>query len=84
MPEKEWVNKLIAKARRSDIPVFLKPSMTGPAGWEQIQETPYERIREAMRVKTLKEYQDHMDGAIKKAMVPPPPRGRMCGSDGIY
>ncbi len=84
MPEKEWVDKLIAMAREQDIPVFLKPSMTAPAGWEMIQETPYERIREATRVKTLKEYQDHMDGAIKKAMIPPPPRGRMCGSDGIY
>ncbi len=92
MPEKEWVDKLIAKAWERNIPVFLKPSMTDPAGWEQIQETPYARIREAMRVKTLQEYQDHMDGAIKKAMIPPgvkywtppPPRGRMCGSDGIY
>ena len=84
MPEKEWVDKLIAMARELNIPVFLKPSMTDPVGWEAIQETPYERIREATRVKTLQEYQDHMDGAIKKATIPPPPRGRMCGSDGIY
>lgn len=87
MPEKEWVDKLIAKAHLNRwwaIPVFLKPSMTTSAGWEAIQETPYERIREATRVKTLQEYQDHMDGAIKKATNPPPPRGRMCGSDGIY
>ncbi|KKN63856.1 hypothetical protein LCGC14_0497340 [marine sediment metagenome] len=49
MPEKEWVDKLVAMARELDIPVFLKPSMTGPAGWEQIEETPYERIREAMK-----------------------------------
>ena len=49
MPEKEWVDKLIAKARELDIPVFLKPSMTAFAGWEQIQETPYERIRQVMQ-----------------------------------
>ncbi len=55
MPEKGWVDRLIAKAREQDIPVFLKPSMTGPAGcmkksgWEVIQETPYERIREVMQ-----------------------------------
>lgn len=71
MPEKEWVDRLIAKARELSIPVFLKPSMTAPVGWEQIQEMPYARIREAMRVKTLDEYRDHMDGAVKKAMLPP-------------
>ena len=49
MPEKEWVDKLIAKARELNIPVFLKPSMTVPAEWEQIQETPYERIRQVMQ-----------------------------------
>ena len=55
MPEKEWVDKLVAKARELNVPVFLKPSMTGPAGcmkksgWEVIQETPYERIREVMQ-----------------------------------
>ena len=49
MPEKEWVDKLITKARERDIPVFLKPSMTDPAGWVPIQETPYEWIRMAMK-----------------------------------
>ena len=80
MPEKEWVDKLIAKARELDIPVFLKPSMTDPAGWEAIQETPYARIREVMQPR-----QQTVDGLIQKHMRnPPPPRGRMCGSDGIY
>lgn len=50
MPEKAWVDALIVKAREQDIPVFLKPSMTHPAGWEAIQETPYARIREALRL----------------------------------
>ena len=44
VPEKEWVDALVAKARELDIPVFLKPSMTLPAGWETIQETPYKSI----------------------------------------
>ena len=58
MPEKEWVDKLIAMARELDIPVFLKPSMTAwpemefSAGWEPIEETPYERIREALQPQT--------------------------------
>ena len=47
-PEKEWVDALIAKARRLDIPVFLKPSMTAPAGWESIQETAYDYIKTTM------------------------------------
>ena len=67
MPEKEWVDKLIAMARELNIPVFLKPSMTDPVGWEQIQETPYERIREATREKSLKEYQDYQDKQISEA-----------------
>ena len=50
MPEKEWVDKLIAMARELNIPVFLKPSMTDPVGWKQIQETPYERIRAQTRL----------------------------------
>ncbi len=50
MPEKGWVDRLIAKARELDIPVFLKPSMTDPAGWEAVQETPYARIREAFKL----------------------------------
>lgn len=81
MPEKEWVDKLIAKARELDIPVFLKPSMTATAGWEQIQETPYEGIRRVMGPRP-----QTMDGLIQKHVrnIPPPPRGRMCGSDGIY
>ena len=81
MPEREWVDKLIAKARELDIPVFLKPSMTTSAGWEQIQETPYERIRRVMGPRP-----QTMDGLIQKHVrnIPPPPRGRMCGSDGIY
>ena len=74
MPEKEWVDRLVAKARELDIPVFLKPAMTGitdrwPTGWDPIQETPYERIRKALQPQQI---------------IPPPPRGRMCGSGGIY
>ena len=81
MPEKEWVDKLIAKARELDIPVFLKPSMTATVGWKQIQETPYEGIRRVMGPRP-----QTMDGLIQKHVrnIPPPPRGRMCGSDGIY
>jgi protein gp37 len=70
-PDKIWVDKLIAKARELDIPVFLKPSMTGRRWYpEPIEETPYERIREELQTQT-------------KIITPPPP-GRMCGSAGIY
>ncbi len=80
MPEKEWVDKLIAKAREMNIPVFLKPSMTFDAGWEAIQETPYERIR-----RVTQPLQQTDVGLIQKHMRnPPPPRGRMCGSGGVY
>lgn len=70
-PNKIWVDNLIAKARELNIPVFLKPSMTGRQWYpEPIEETPYERIRGAMQTQT-------------KIITPPPP-GRMCGSGGIY
>ena len=49
MPEKEWVNKLIAKAWELDIPVFLKPSLTESEGRYPVQQTPYARIREVMQ-----------------------------------
>jgi len=55
-PNKVWVDKLIAKAREYDIPVFLKPSMTRRRWYpEPIEETPYEKIRQKMDAEKLKQ-----------------------------
>ena len=44
IPEKAWIDALIAKARELDIPVFLKPNL--PKWYpEPIEETPYDYIR---------------------------------------
>jgi protein gp37 len=70
-PEWEWVDRLITKARELDIPVFLKPSMTFPAGWVPIQETPYDYIRTTMLAEVIKyeTYLEHQNKAIKKVLM---------------
>lgn len=49
-PEKRWVDALIAKARKQDIPVFIKPNLDPHRQWypEPIEETPYDYIRTTM------------------------------------
>lgn len=72
-PEKRWVDALIVKARKQDIPVFVKPNLDPHRQWypEPIEETPYDYIWTTMLAEEegIKKIEEYQNKVIKKVLL---------------